>query len=176
MFFFLWRTDFTAVELYYVVKYSTNKLGNIHSITNLAHLFPHIKKKKNLKIWKERVWGTKNISLFFIGPYIISTLWQIQGHYFISQLKLPFLYLVSYTQHGQRNECLYATDCNPNWNDLNNFNNNSPISNWIYSAVIHLSHAKRQMAKLLVHSQVFQLWTHQTGSKKSSEIFVRTAE
>lgn len=28
------------------------------------------------------------------------------------------------------------------------------------------------MAKLLVHSQVFFLRTHQTGSKKSSEIFL----
>ena len=28
------------------------------------------------------------------------------------------------------------------------------------------------MAKLMVHSQVFLLWTHQTGSNKSSEIFL----
>jgi len=135
VFFFSVKNRFYGNRLYYVVKYSMNKLGNIHSKTNLAHLFPLI--KKNLNIWKERVWGTKHISLFFIGPYIISTLWQIQGHYFIWQLKIPFLYMVSYTQHGQRNECLYVTDCNPNWNDLKNFNNNSPLSNWICSNVLH---------------------------------------
>lgn len=133
---FLVKNRFHGSRLYYVVKYSMNKLGNIHSVTNLVHLFP-LTKKKTLKIWKERVWGTKHISLFFIGPYIISTLWQIQDHYFIWQLKIPFLYLVSYTQQGQRNECLYVTGCNPNWNDSKNFNNNSPISNWICSAVIH---------------------------------------
>ena len=98
LWFFFVKNRFYGSRLYYVVKYCMNKLGNIHSITTLAHLFPLIYiKKKSLKIWKERVWGTKHISLFFIGPYIISTLWKIQGHYFIWQLKIPFLYLVSYT-------------------------------------------------------------------------------
>jgi len=101
---FLVKNRFYGSRLYYVVKYSMNKLGNIHSVMNLAHLFPFIKKKNPKDL--ERVWGIKHISLSFISPYVISTLRQIQGHYFIWQLKMSFLYLVSYTQHGHRNECL----------------------------------------------------------------------
>ena len=132
-----------------------NKLRNIHSVTNLAHLFPFIKKKKNLKIWKESVRGIKHISPLFIGQYVISTLTNTGSLlYLTTKNTLPVFGELHPNMHRDMNVS-YVTDCNQNWNDLKNFNNNYPISNRIYSAVINLLHAKRQMAKLVVHSQVF---------------------
>ena len=69
--------------------------------------------------------------------------------------------------HREMHVSLYVTDCNQNWNDLKNFNKNSPMSNWICSAVLHLLQAdcKANWCVLLLR-------THQTGNKKSSEIFL----
>lgn len=94
------KNRFYGSWLYYVVKYSMNKLGNVHSVMTLAHVPFWLSKKP--KDMEKSVWGIKHISLFFIGPYINSTLWQIQGHYFIWQLNILFLYLVSYIPNLHR--------------------------------------------------------------------------
>jgi hypothetical protein len=69
--FFFVKNRFYGSRLYYVVKYNMNKLGNIHSITNLAHLFPII--KKNLKDLERKSMGHKT---YFTFPY-----WPIHCFY-----------------------------------------------------------------------------------------------
>ena len=67
--FFFVKNKFYGSRLYYVVKYSMNKLGNIHSVTNLAHLFPFIqKKKKPPKDLERKSMGHKTYFTFLYWP------------------------------------------------------------------------------------------------------------
>jgi hypothetical protein len=128
---FIVKKRFYGSRLHYIVKYSMNKLGNVQSVTSLAHLLS-FSKKKNPKDLERKSMEHKTCFTFLYWPVWYFYSLTNTGSLFYLTTEIPFLYLVSYTQHAQRNECLYVTDCNQTWNDLKNFNKNSSTPNLIF--------------------------------------------